>query len=105
MPEVKVLGAPRPLSAQAHLTLYRAAQECIHNVCKHSRASQVWIRLDYLDVAHFRMLVQDDGVGAESIEGGFGLMGMRERINLLNGSLNIQTEKNKGFRLEICIPT
>ncbi len=103
--EVKVLGVPRPLSAQAHLTMFRAAQECIHNVCKHSNANRVWIRLDYLDVTQFRMLVQDDGVGAETLEGGFGLMGMKERIHLLNGSLNIQTEKNQGFRLEICIPT
>lgn len=103
--DVKILGAPRPLSAQAHLTMYRAAQECINNVCKHSSANHVWIRLDYLDVTHFRMLVQDDGVGADTLEDGFGLMGMKERINLLNGTLIIQTEKNQGFRLEICIPT
>ena len=103
--EVKVLGYPRPLSAQAHLTMYRAAQECINNVCKHSSANQVWIRLDYLDPIQFRMMVQDNGIGAETLESGFGLMGMKERVSLLNGSVIIQTEINQGFRIEISIPT
>lgn len=103
--EVKVLGTSRPLSAQAHLTIYRAAQECISNICKHSKANQVWIRLDYQDMAQFRMMVQDNGVGSNTLEGGFGLIGVKERVNLLNGSLIIQTKNNQGFRLEICIPS
>jgi signal transduction histidine kinase len=103
--EVKVLGSPRSLSTQAHLTMYRAAQECINNVYKHSNANQVWIRLDYLDSTQFRMMIQDNGIGAETLDGGFGLMGMKERVSLLNGSVIIQTEKNQGLRLEISIPT
>lgn len=103
--DLKVVGSPRLLSAQANLTIYRAAQESINNVCKHSKASQVWIRLDYLDETQFRMMVQDNGIGSDSLDGGFGIQGMRERVSLLNGSLSIQTEKNQGFRLEICIPS
>jgi signal transduction histidine kinase len=103
--ELKVQGSPRPLSAQANLTIFRSAQECINNVCKHSKASQVWVQLDYMDPTQFRMMVQDNGVGANTLDGGFGILGMRERVTLLNGSLNIQTGIDQGFRLEICIPS
>jgi two-component system sensor histidine kinase DegS len=101
---LKVNGSPRPLSAQVHLTLYRAAQESINNICKHSKASQVWVSLDYLDDQNIRLMVQDNGIGAEHIEGGYGLLGVRERVNLLNGELKIQTERDQGFRLEVTVP-
>ena len=101
---LKVLGTPRTLAAPVLLTLYRAAQESIHNVCKHAHARQVWVSLDYQDPKRMRLMVQDDGVGADQMEGGFGLMGLRERVNLLNGELTIQTAKNQGFRLEINVP-
>jgi len=102
--ELKVLGTPRPLSAAVQLTLYRVAQEAINNICKHAHASQVWVSLDYQDLKQIRLMVQDNGVGTEQIEGGFGLMGLRERVNLLDGELVIRTAKNQGFRLEISVP-
>ncbi len=101
---LKVLGTPRVLSAPVQLTLYRAAQEAINNVCKHACASQVWVRLDYLDPKCIRIMVQDNGIGTDQPEGGFGLLGLRERVNLLNGEITIQTAKNEGFRLEISVP-
>ncbi len=102
--EFKVIGHPRSLSPQVHLTLYRAAQESINNIRKHSHASQVWMALDYLDLHRIRLTVQDNGVGTDDLEGGFGLMGLRERVTLLNGDLNIQTAPEQGFRLEIALP-
>jgi signal transduction histidine kinase len=102
--DLRVVGTPHPLSPQVYLTLFRAAQEAINNIGKHSKATLVWVQLDYLTVGHVRLMVQDNGVGAEQIEGGFGLLGVRERINLLNGKFTIQTAKNEGFRLEITVP-
>jgi signal transduction histidine kinase len=102
--EFKVMGYPRPLSPPAHLTLYRAAQESINNICKHSQASQVWMALDYLNLQKIRLTIQDNGIGAEELDGGFGLMGLRERVGLLNGELTIQTAPDQGFRLEIEVP-
>ncbi len=102
--EFKVVGHPRTLSPAAHLTLYRAAQESINNICKHSQASQVWMALDYMDQQKIRFSIQDNGVGADELNGGYGLLGLRERINLLNGDLRIQTAPDQGFRLEIEIP-
>ncbi len=102
--ELKVVGDPRSISPQVRLTLYRATQESINNICKHSQASQVWVCLDYLEPQAIRLMVQDNGVGAEQIDGGFGLLGLKERVNLLNGELTIQTAKDQGFRLEIKVP-
>lgn len=102
--DLRIVGTPHVLSPQVYLTLFRAAQEAINNICKHSRATQVWVQLDYLTAGEIRLMVQDNGVGAEQIEGGFGLLGVRERINLLNGKFTIRTAKNEGFRLEITVP-
>ncbi len=102
--ELKVMGDPRSISPQVRLTLFRATQESINNICKHSQASQVWVCLDYLEPQAIRLMVQDNGVGAEQIDGGYGLLGLKERVNLLNGELTIQTAKDQGFRLEIKVP-
>ncbi len=102
--EFKIVGHPRKVSPQVHLTLYRAAQESINNIRKHSQASQVWMALDYLDDQRIRLIIQDNGVGAKDLTGGFGLMGLRERVTLLNGELDIKTAPKQGFRLEIALP-
>ena len=102
--EMKVMGAPRVLSPQSQWAVYRAVQEGINNTCKHARASQVSVMLDYSRVDQVRLVVQDDGQGAAQLEGGFGLIGMRERVHLLNGEFQIVTAPGEGFRLEVCIP-
>ena len=50
------------------------------------------------------LLIHDDGVGSDSQEGGYGLMGMRERVNLLEGSMKIRSAKGQGFEIDISIP-
>ena len=57
-----------------------------------------------MDQQKIRFSIQDNGVGANELNGGYGLLGLRERINLLNGDLRIQTAPDQGFRLEIEIP-
>lgn len=99
-----VLGEPRPLSAAAGQTLYRAAQEGISNTRKHARAANLWLHLDYSQPDRMRLSLRDDGVGTAAMDGGFGLLGMRERVNLLSGSVNIETAPGSGFRLEIEVP-
>lgn len=103
-PEMKVLGSPRTLSPQAVFTIYRAVQEGINNTCKHAHASRISVSLDYTQTDHVRLTIQDDGIGAEQLEGGFGLMGMRERVHLLNGDLSVNTKPGNGFRVEMSVP-
>jgi signal transduction histidine kinase len=85
--------------------VYRIAQETIENVIKHANASQITISIDE-DDDEFRMSISDDGIGYReegNKEGGFGILGMRERANLVGGELKIQSKKGEGctvaFRL------
>ncbi len=100
-----VLGDPRLLDPKIALTLYRTVQESLTNVRKHARASQVDISLDYRNEAMMQLSVQDNGIGAEKTDGGFGLLGLQERVQLLNGTLTIESEPGSGFTLKSQIPT
>jgi signal transduction histidine kinase len=93
------------LSNEEQQAVYRIAQESIENVIKHASASQITILIDE-DDDEFRMSISDDGVGymkEESKDSGFGILGMRERANLVGGELEIQSKKGEGctvvFRL------
>ncbi|MGD0003158.1 MAG: sensor histidine kinase [Anaerolineaceae bacterium] len=102
--DLRVIGKVRSLTPQTELTLYRAAQEGLNNTCKHAQASQIWITLDYSGEEYVRLTVRDDGMGAENTEGGFGLLGLQERVNLLNGELKTTSSFGQGFDLEIKVP-
>lgn len=102
--EFKMLGTPRPISPQAHLTLFRAVQEGVNNICKHAQADHAWITLDYRDEDQVQLTVQDNGKGSSTTDGGFGLLGLRERVHLLNGDLQISSADGQGLTLEIKVP-
>ncbi len=97
-------GAPRPLPAPVEFALYRAAQEALTNVRKHARARQVDVHLSYLERS-VQLQLRDDGAGAAQTGGGFGLTGLRERVELLNGALHVETAPGQGFRLRVELPT
>jgi signal transduction histidine kinase len=99
-----VVGQPRPLTPQADLTLYRAAQEALTNVSKHASATKVELTLNYSDGDFISLSVQDDGVGSDGSVAGFGLLGVKERAQLLGGEVRIVTRKGAGFRLEVRLP-
>ena len=99
-----VAGTIRPLTPQANLTLYRAAQEALTNVGKHAHASSVDLHLDYGDERLVRLRVKDDGEGSANSEGGFGLLGVRERVQLLNGAVHVHGGAGEGFSLEVELP-
>jgi signal transduction histidine kinase len=102
--ELVVAGTIRTLSPQINLTLYRAAQEALTNAGKHAHATRVDLDLDYRDEGFVRLTVKDDGVGSNNSEGGFGLLGVRERVLLLNGVVRVDTEAGKGFALIVELP-
>jgi signal transduction histidine kinase len=98
------LGDGRALSPQAKLTLARTAQEGLTNVRKHARASRVDLTLDYRQPDAIQLVIEDNGVGSEETGGGFGLLGIRERVQLLQGSMACVTGRRQGFRLEVTLP-
>lgn len=99
-----LLGLPRALNSQIELTLYRVAQEGLTNVRKHAQAGRVEVILAY-DNNKVGLSICDDGRGAGETSNGYGLLGLRERIQLVGGQVNIRTAPEQGFRLEVEIPT
>jgi signal transduction histidine kinase len=109
---VTVDGTPVPLPPDVEVTLFRITQEALANVRKHAQAGRVDITLSYLD-DEVLLDVQDDGVGFDratvsatpgSVNGGFGLTGMRERLRLLGGSLMIESAPGEGTSITVALP-
>jgi signal transduction histidine kinase len=101
--EFQFTGTPRKLSPSAELALYRAAQEALTNVRKHSQARAATVTLNY-STDRVWLKVHDDGVGATELTKGFGLVGMHERVQNLGGEVRITTAANQGFTLEVGLP-
>lgn len=102
--DLRILGAPRFVESKTALVLYRIVQEGLTNVRKHANASRVDVELDFTQADSIRLSLRDDGVGAADTSGGFGLIGLRERVHLLGGKFEIDTQPGGGFSLEVTLP-
>jgi signal transduction histidine kinase len=102
--ELRVLGAPRPLAAASALALYRVAQEGLTNARKHAAASRVEVALDYR-AGEVALTVADDGRGPlPDARGGFGLLGLAERLAPLGGVVAAGARPAGGFELRAQVP-
>ena len=93
-----------PLPAEE--ALYRIGQEALHNVVKHANASNATIRIG-ADGDRVRLSVIDDGVGFEPDavpRGHFGLIGMRQRVDLVGGELRVESRAGGGTHIEAAVP-
>lgn len=90
------------------IAAYRVVQEALTNVARHARAGRVEVRVGLTDAPNGNILgisVRDDGVGAASRpQPGYGLMGMRERVEALGGALSIETAPGRGFAVSAALP-
>ncbi len=105
--ELDLQGDLSGLGETLNLTVYRLVQEALTNVMKHSAARHVQVTVARATAdAAVVVSVHDDGVGASEPvrEGGFGLMGMRERTATLNGSLEVTTRPGGGFGVRAVLP-
>jgi signal transduction histidine kinase len=106
--EVTATGDPRALHPEVEVTLLRVAQEALANVAKHAAASHAWVTLSYMEDV-VSLDVRDDGAGfAQPGErnggGGFGLIAMRQRVNRLAGTLEIESEPGAGTAVSASLP-
>ncbi|MER5178981.1 sensor histidine kinase [Streptomyces sp. NPDC002896] len=110
--DFKVEGTPRPLPSGVELTAYRIVQEALTNTRKHGGPNAgASVRLVYFDDG-LGLLVEDDGKGAPHElceEGGadgkgHGLIGMRERIGMVGGTLDAGPRPGGGFRISALLP-
>ena len=86
--------------------IYRIAQEAITNAVKHAQASRLTLRLSE-DAEMVTLSVEDDGCGFEAADRpytGFGLIGMRERVELLGGKLEVISHAGRGTRIDVAVP-
>lgn len=89
------------LSPDEEDAVYRIVQEGITNAIRHGQATEVDITIS-CEGRRMMICVQDNGIGCTTVNPGFGLRHMRERLSLLNGTLKV-SGKN-GFRIEAIIP-
>ena len=94
------------LPAAHTLTLYRAAQEGLTNAHKHARATRVDITIDFSS-ERVTLRVTDNGTGRDdsTSSSGFGLLGLRERVELLDGELSAQNQNGGGYELRVALPS
>ncbi len=82
---------------QASEAIYHILQECLTNAVRHGDATKIWLELDYKnDSVTFN--IKDNGTGAENLTEGYGMKGIRERVNDFNGSVEFKSEN--GFVIE-----
>jgi PAS domain S-box-containing protein len=111
--EVQVVGhlSGAPLSSELAIASFRVAQEALTNVVRHAAASHVWIELSQSERV-LELVIRDDGVGfqvaptsVQAVErGSLGLLGMRERVQILGGSLDVESEPGRGTRIRAFFP-
>jgi two-component system, NarL family, sensor kinase len=100
------IGAIHPLSGRIETGLYRIAQEALSNVEKHSGSQRAWMRLTF-QPDQIILLIEDNGQGFDTAQmepGHFGMIGLAERVKLLGGNLNLETDPTAGTRILVTVP-
>ncbi|HKB29471.1 MAG TPA: GAF domain-containing sensor histidine kinase [Streptosporangiaceae bacterium] len=100
--ELDLRAGPR-LPAPVEVAAYYAVSEALANAAKHARASAVHVELDARDT-RVRLAIRDDGIGGADPARGSGLVGLRDRIEALGGTLQITSPADRGTTLIIEIP-
>lgn len=92
---------------EAELSIYRIIQESLGNIIKHAEASEVNVTIEKVEKG-INLKIQDNGKGFDvkeksenKTQGGFGLLGISERVRMLNGTFSIKSETEKGTTIEI----
>ncbi len=101
------VNVPDAIPREIARSLYHIFQECLRNVSKHSKSEAVFVRLDVAE-GHLRLTVKDEGIGLEETarqpQGNIGLVGMKERAHLVNGTVHIHSRTGEGTEVTVKVP-
>lgn len=109
--EFLVLGNPKPLKSVIELAAFRIIQEALTNIKKHSGASDAAIRVEFTN-EQINILISDSGKGFDTgglktvkdEDSGYGLLSMKERVELLNGKFDLKSGIGKGTKIFVSLP-
>lgn len=108
--EMSISADLETLDETRGLVLYRLVQEALTNIARHSGATKVEIRISSMPAKNsghsVEILIADNGCGADmqAPRTGLGLVGMRERVSALGGSIRLMSERGAGFRVISSLP-
>lgn len=101
------LRVPESIPLEVTLCLYRVTQECLNNVAKHSGASEAAVAIKKKEGDIF-LLITDNGKGFDpglvGSQEGLGIVGIRERVRLVDGTVSIHSHPGHGTQIEVRVP-
>ncbi len=103
---VQVRGQRQRLAPEVELALYRIAQEALTNVAKHAETDRASVELEF-EPSRVTLRISDAGKGfqlSEALGNGLGLFSMRERVQLVHGTLDVRTAPGAGTRIDVAVP-
>ena len=109
--DFKLMGEPVEVKELVQVAVFRIVQEALNNIKRHSKATEAVVKLEFMEKS-MSLLIKDNGIGFNVDEvcdwmeedRCFGLMGMRERVELLQGYMDINSDKEQGTSIFIRIP-
>ncbi|MDF2839547.1 MAG: histidine kinase [Clostridia bacterium] len=108
--ELLVFGEVVALAPIVELAVFRIIQEALNNIRKHAYAKYIHVKLEFVEDS-IKLIIRDDGKGfdkeivkTQDLDSGYGLLSMKERVDLLNGKLEISSAPGKGTKIYAIIP-
>ena len=100
------LGESKRLPPKYEVALFRIIQESVTNALKHAKANEITVKLE-IQKDQVTAVVKDDGIGFDpeiKKDGSFGILGMKERVSLIEGNFSIESQVNQGTVVTIRVP-
>ncbi len=112
--DLEIDPGAEPSREDLRVLLFQSARELLFNVVKHAGVTSAQVELARRDEGHLQLIVRDQGAGfsppaldsdaAQAMTGGLGLLGIRERLNLLGGTMDIDSAPGQGACITLIIP-
>ncbi|SER65725.1 sensor histidine kinase [Psychrobacillus sp. OK032] len=102
----QAFGVEERMQPNFEVAIFRLVQECLTNSIKHGKFKEAWVKIEWLQ-QKMNIIVKDNGVGFDpqvAKEKSFGLIGMQERVDLLEGTMKIISSPGKGTTILFSIP-